>query len=273
MKRACLTVLCAFSLSFAADEAGLPVLTTEDLVNDAVSQSAMDVNDRSMERLRAIYEARVPELKRLFKLDESRMKLLRVAVEGTQELQMQSVRGSILREMEERTKNADPRTLNKFLLGINSTWSGSSADAAKLWKAVIKQVLTEDEVKRLNEVEQARKVYRERAIALLLQAIVKERVGLSVVQAEKLKPLLTKAVADYLPDLLQYFNSGERSIYSQYIPMMALGVKEADVKAVLADDAKWEAWKGLPGQYADTWEYVKKQHDRRVEQEKKGAKP
>ena len=248
----------------------LPSWVGLEFVQTETTEKLVEIYDKTKDRSRPGIESELNEIGRELKLDEKRMKVLHLAAEGALEQAGRGVRGSIMSGVESRTKGTTALSIKKALSGLSVSWSTNSASSQPLWRAAVNQVLTKDEQQKLKSARDERRKYRERALAMLLEQHVIERVGLAEAQLGKLRPLLLQVVKDYLPDMSNYYNDGEgNSIYSEMVPVMVMGVEEKAVKEIIPDKTQWERWRLMPGQYRESWSWIKRNHDNRVKREEK----
>ncbi|MBL9116138.1 MAG: hypothetical protein JNJ83_14115 [Verrucomicrobiaceae bacterium] len=241
-----------------------------EFVQSETSRKMVEIYEKTKKQARPAIESELQEIQRELELDEPRIKTLQLAAEGALEQAGRAVRGSIMSGVEGRTKGATAVTIKKVLAANNASWSMSGASSQPLWRAALAQVLTAEEQQKLTSARDERQKYREKALAMLLEQYVVERVGLAEGQLGKLRPLLLQVVKDYLPDMSNYYNDGEgNSIYSEMVPVMVLGVEEKAAKDIISDKAQWERWQMMPGQYKESWNWIKRNHETRLKREEK----
>ena len=249
----------------------LPATLGSEFVTNAASRKLVQLTEKMKSSKRDALHAELHDVERVVKLDPQRTRLLKIAAEGALEQSVGNVRGNIQKSLDDRMKNANPRNVKKLLDGFESNYSINSPRSQGIWQGALQQVLKPEEKARWDEVVKQRAEYRAAALAAILEMELEQRVGAGEAQLEKFRPLLLKAVNDYLPDIQNMYSSDEeRSIYSEYLPVLLMGVEEKAAKEIITDADQWKKWQDAPGQYRSNWEWIKRNHDSRMAQQKKG---
>jgi hypothetical protein len=250
--------------------AEITAVVGSEFVQNATSAKALTEVEKIKTHARESLNRQIEDLHRILHLDEARMDMLRLAVEGELENQLSNARDYLTRDIEARLKGVNSRNVAKLLAAYHNNTSMTMRSDQDVWTGALRQTLTSAELARWEKLKAERLAYRCRAIARLLRSIVVERVGLNDEQMGKLTPLLEVTIADYLPDMLQQYSDGnERRIYSEYVRVFTMGVPEKAARAIITDPEKWKLWEQVPGDYRSSWGWIKQNHDQRV----KGKQP
>jgi hypothetical protein len=67
-----------------------------------------------------------------------------------------------------------------------------------------------------------------------------------------------------------YSDDNDRSIYTEYVPVLLMGIEEATAKSIVTDPEQWKKWEVAPGQYRSNWDWIKRNHESRLKREAKG---
>lgn len=273
-----LVCLCSSSL-WAADEKGnkalmqdpgLPATVGIEVVQTETSRKLTQIMDDMKDRRRGSVEVMIEDIIRVTGIDEKRTRLLRIAGRGALDHGLDTVRANIVKTLDDRMKGSNRHNIKKMLDGFSPGYSANDPLQQGIWKESVKQVLTAEERAKWETVVKERDAYRVKALAEILSIEVELRVGLGQEQMQKMEPHLHRAVADYLPDLTGMYASGdgERSIYSEYLPVLVLAVEEKVAKEIIPSKEQWKKWESAPGRYRSNWDWLKRSHDARVASEK-----
>ncbi|MDB6139146.1 MAG: hypothetical protein JWO94_2218 [Verrucomicrobiaceae bacterium] len=248
----------------AADDVGLPGMTDGEFIQNAISVKLTEAACQHREKQRPKFDRVIGDINRSLHLPDDRVALLRIAAEGVlQRTQDNSARG-VVAEAEKRTKGVPPKAVGKVLATVSSFGSVSASENT-LWQDVLRQFLTEGERKKWGLVMADRAAYRARAITEFVLLKVRPVIGLNQEQTAKIRPLVEKAVTDYLPDAASSFGNEDEdhSLYAPYAQILILGVPEAEARAIVNAE-QWQKWRLAAGEYAENWQWVKELHERRT---------
>ncbi len=259
------------SLIYCCLGADLPDLTNEEIVQTATSRRLVELSNEMKENRRTKLEATIQDIQRAVKLDEPRTRLLRIAAEGAMEQRLGEVRGSMQETVEGRTKAAEARDAAAVAASTCSSYSINSPMVAPLWKAALNQILRPEEKTAWDALVKDRAAYYQQAVAEILANDVERKLRLTSEQLNQFQPLIHKAVADYLPDLKGLFSSDdEESIYTQYLSLLIRGIEDKAAKSIITDPTQWRDWEAFTGEAGSQWDWLKRKHAARLQQEKAG---
>lgn len=257
-----------------AENPGLPTTLPIEVVQTESSRKLTQIMEELKQRRIGAVKTVIEDISRVTGLDEKRKRLLNIAAAGALEHSLDTVRANIVKTMDDRMKGSNRHNIKKMLDGFSPGYSANDPLQQGIWKDSLQQVLTDGERARWEHVVKERQAYRVRALAEMLAVEVELRVGLGPEQMQKMTPHLQKAVEDYLPDLAGMYSSddGERSLYSEYLPVLLLAIDEKTAREAIPSKEQWKKWEAAPGRYRSNWEWLKRSHDSRVNAEKRMQK-
>ena len=265
-----LPFLCVTSVAWA-ESATLPSFTKQEVIQAAVSQKLVELEAQVKLARRSRMELMVADIHAVLDLSPERLRMLTLGMNGAVEAAAEKLRANQLRNLEQRLADVTPKTVDQVLKNYRSGYTLNNPQESAEWRSVLSQVLKKDELARWQAAVEERKRYRQQAITEVLALEAEARVGLSTEQLNQLRPHLEKAVADFLPDLSSmYSDDNDRSIYSEYVPVLLMGIEEATAKSIVTDPDQWKKWQAAPGEYRSNWEWIKRNHESRLKREAKG---
>ena len=264
---------CAFLLFMngvtrAADEAKLAAISNAEQIQNTISSKLAHSSAESMKKQLERIDRIVQDIQRSVKLPPERLQLLRIGVAGVVTKKQDTVIANLMREVERRTKGATPKAVEEIMKGYEgNAWpnSGTRVQQTPYWKSMIERLLSAEERKKWNKVLDERMAYRAQAIAELVMEKIKDPALLTDDQQEKLRPLIAKAAADYLPDLMGTYGE-EDSFYVPYAQALIKGIADKDAKAIIPPE-QWKKWESAAGEQASEWEWIQRRHESRMKGE------
>ena len=249
----------------------LPTFTKQEVIQAAVSQKLVELETQAKHARRERMEVTLADIHAVLEMSPERLRMLKLGMNGAIEAAAEKLRPNQLRNLEQRLTDVTPETIDTVLKNYRSGYTLNNPEESAEWRTVLARVLTKEEFGRWQAAVEERKRYRQQAITEVLALEAEARVGLSTEQLSQLRPHLEKAVADFLPDLSSmYSDDNDRSIYTEYVPVLLMGIQETTVKSIVTDPEQWKKWEAAPGQYRSNWDWIKRNHESRLKREAKG---
>lgn len=255
----------------AAEDPSLPALVGAELMQNALSAGLAKSSDEWKKRQAPRMERLVDDIQRTLRLPPQRLELLKIAAQGVLQQHVEEMAGQMAAEAERRTKGVSPKVAAKVLTGIGmSGMQGLRIPQDSFWNDVVRQIVTQEEWRKWEEVTASRQAYRSRALAGYVLSKIAPQLGLGKDQQKEMLGLIAQAAADYLPDLMNMFGGseedGEPQIYLPYVMVLTKGVPEDRAKALIRPD-RWEKWRAAAGDGAQNWEWIQQGHEQRLKQD------
>jgi len=162
--------------------------------------------DKRMEFMKVV----IDDIVRLCKLDSSQRDRLELAAKGASERSMKEWHEQAERYFRTRLESTEGDAAKEMLEGMGSVNFGGNrseeeGESLDLWKETLKDVLTEDQVKRYESVLEQR--YRDRvdAFARMSVSTIDDHLRLTPDQKTRMAELIHGAAVDYLVDVQRYW--------------------------------------------------------------------
>ncbi len=219
-------------------------------------------------KMLAMMMPQVEDAKRVLSLPEPEVTRLTTAAKGAVEKHLEPWRQNTERYVRQSVQTATPKNILQALAGterVSFSRNEGGPQDAELWKTELNATLNEAQQKQLQQVVEARRDYRLKAMAAMTVSELDRRRRLTADQCAKLETAVHKVLAEYLPDIERYM-SFQWFLQYYYALVPLAGVAEKDLQAILTPE-QWKLCKerDLPDamQY---WEGIKNNHDNRVKQ-------
>jgi hypothetical protein len=205
----------------------------------------------------------IGDVRRVVGLPAERQRMLELAAKGTVDRALDGWRTNQENQVRQQAQGLTPDVVEQRLASIGSIHIGNEPiEKNALWSATLNRVLTPEENTKWKKAEEDRKNYRTRALAQMLVAELDRQIGLTLTQCEKLEPLATQSLADFLPDMSNYVdrNSG---IDFRMLLLMISGAPQNEVQAILTPD-QYGKWQQITADYRGWWQSIEQNHRTRV---------
>jgi hypothetical protein len=210
----------------------------------------------------------VEDAHRVLKLPKETVAHLTTAAKGAVEESLAYWRQNTERYVRQSVQTATVKNILQALAGterVSFSRNDSGPQNSELWLTALKTSLNAEQQKQLQQVVDARRDYRLKAMAAMSTSELDRRRRLTTDQCVKVEAAIQKVLAEYLPDIERYMSF--QWFLQYYYALVPLGgVAEKDLQAILTPE-QWKLCKerDLPDamQY---WEGIKNNHDNRVKQ-------
>lgn len=210
----------------------------------------------------------VEDAQRVLKLPPETVAHLTTAAKGAVEESLGYWRQNTERYVRQSVQTANAKNILQALAGterVSFSRNDSGPQNSELWQTALNTTLNAKQQQDLQQVTDARRDYRLKAMAAMSTSELDRRRRLSNEQCAKIETAIEKVLAEYLPDIERYMSF--QWFLQYYYAMVPLGgVPEKDLQAILTPE-QWKLCKerDLPDamQY---WEGIKNNHDNRLKQ-------
>ena len=152
----------------------------------------------------------IEDVTRLCQLDEAQQKQINLAAKGSTERSMKKWHEQAERYFASRLSGADDDTAKEILENIgNVNFGGRDAEKESetqaLWKDAVTNILTDDQVKRYEEVVEQRNQERIEAFTKMSVSSLDNHLRLTPEQRKKLEVIVKASATEYLEDVQRYW--------------------------------------------------------------------
>lgn len=203
-----------------------------------ISQHILKLAEAERDKRMDFMKVVIDDIVRLCKLDSSQRDSLELAAKGASERSMKEWHEQAERYFRTRLESTEGDAAKEMLEGMGSVNFGGNrseeeGESLDLWKDTLKDVLTEEQVKRYESVLEQR--YRDRvdAFAKMSVSTIDDHLRLTPDQKTKMAELVHGAAVDYLVDVQRYWGDYfERGM----LMSLANASDEETLKAVLTNE-------------------------------------
>ncbi|MCB1206220.1 MAG: hypothetical protein KDN18_18305 [Verrucomicrobiae bacterium] len=202
-------------------------------ISQHIQKLAEAERDNRMSFMRIV----IDDIVRLCELDEKQREDLELAAKGASERSMKEWHEQAERYFRTRLESADPDAAKEMLEGMGSVNFGGNraeeeGETLDLWKDSLKNVLTDAQVKRYEEILEQREADRIDAFARMSISTIDDHLRLTPDQKSKLGAIVQASAADYLEDVQRYWGD-----YFERGMLMSLvnAAEEDELKAILTE--------------------------------------
>lgn len=202
-------------------------------ISQHIQKLAEAERDNRMSFMRIV----IDDIVRLCELDEKQRVDLELAAKGASERSMKEWHEQAERYFRTRLESADPDAAKEMLEGMGSVNFGGNraeeeGETLDLWKDSLRNVLTDAQVKRYEEILEQREADRIDAFARMSISTIDDHLRLTPDQKSKLGAIVQASAADYLEDVQRYWGD-----YFERGMLMSLvnAAEEDELKAILTE--------------------------------------
>ncbi|MEQ1841972.1 MAG: hypothetical protein ABL994_16330, partial [Verrucomicrobiales bacterium] len=203
-----------------------------------ISQHILKLAEAERDKRMDFMKVVIDDIVRLCKLDSSQRDSLELAAKGASERSMKEWHEQAERYFRTRLESTEGDAAKEMLEGMGSVNFGGNrseeeGESLDLWKDTLKDVLTEEQVKRYESVLEQR--YRDRvdAFAKMSVSTIDDHLRLTPDQKAKMAELVHGAAIDYLVDVQRYWGDYfERGM----LMSLANASDEETLKAILTNE-------------------------------------
>lgn len=202
-------------------------------ISQHIQKLAEAERDNRMSFMRIV----IDDIVRLCELDEKQRVDLELAAKGASERSMKEWHEQAERYFRTRLESADPDAAKEMLEGMGSVNFGGNraeeeGETLDLWKDSLRNVLTDAQVKRYEEILEQREADRIDAFARMSISTIDDHLRLTPDQKSKLGAIVQASAADYLEDVQRYWGD-----YFERGMLMSLvnSAEEDELKEILTE--------------------------------------
>ncbi len=203
-----------------------------------ISQHILKLAEAERDKRMDFMKVVIDDIVRLCKLDSSQRDSLELAAKGASERSMKEWHEQAERYFRTRLESTEGDAAKEMLEGMGSVNFGGNrseeeGESLDLWKDTLKDVLTEEQVKRYESVLEQR--YRDRvdAFAKMSVSTIDDHLRLTPDQKTRMAELVHGAAVDYLVDVQRYWGDYfERGM----LMSLANASDEETLKAILTNE-------------------------------------
>lgn len=216
----------------------------------------------------------IDDIVRLCELDEEQKERLELAARGASERSMKEWHEQAERYFRTRLESADPDSIKEMLDGMGSVNFGGNrseeeGESLDLWKDALKDVLSDDQVKRYETVLEQREADRIDAFAGMSLSTIDDHLRLTPDQKVKMGEIVHASASDYLNDVQRYWGDYfERGM----LMSLANAVEEDSLKAILTEQ-QFERLREATSNFDHFWDQkrrLKRAKEKAAERRKNG---
>lgn len=255
-----------------------PPWGAEELLEATLSSHILEAAESFKAEAEKRYEGRLHSTATITNLDEAGWATLEVAARGATELERSDW---VLRFDEHVRKNlqdtVDPASISQRINEMRDSRLRRTADtsSAKLWNSTLQAVLTAPQLAAMQKDEEDRRRFRFETLGLVNAHLLSARTRLSLQQVHTLAARIAEEMDRYAPDLAATFQGWNKTPWylNSYYTLIGLHmVEEAQLKAIVHEEA-YLAWvTKLQSLGRGYWKVVQGHHENRLLQEKKNAR-
>ena len=239
-------------------------LTEAELVQQTISMHLTQSDAEQAKHLRQNMDIVIGDVRRVVGLPKDRLRLLEIAAKGAVDRNMEGWRTAQENQVRQQAQGLTATIVRQRLEAVGTMTVGNEApDESALWKEALTSALTPEERSKWAEAEEGRNAYRLQAVAKLLVAELDRQLGLTLTQCQKLEPMTTQAVHDYLPDMGSYIDRGN-GIDFRMLLLLLNAVPQADTQAILTP-TQYTKWNQVIADYRGWWQSVDQTHRTRIQ--------
>ncbi|MFZ4593499.1 MAG: hypothetical protein ACOYOF_04530 [Verrucomicrobiaceae bacterium] len=243
----------------------LPVeqLTEAEMVQQVISNHLVNTeHDQATERTEQMSIV-VGDVRRTVGLSPERQRMLEIAAKGAVDRSMEGWRSAQENQVRQQASGLPLEMVEQRLTSIGRINVGNDdTEQQSLWTGALGQLLTPEEHVTWTNAEQERQAYRQRALVVMLMAELDRQIGITLTQAEKIEPLAAAALADYMPDMMNYIDRSN-GIDLRMLLLMLSGIPEATLTELIGPQ-QHERWMQITADYRGWWQSIEQNHRARI---------
>ena len=243
-----------------------PELMTEpELIQQTIAMHLMVTDAEQARRQRQNMDIVVGDVRRVAGLPPERLRLLEIAAKGAVDRHMEAWRSGQENQVRQQALGITAKQVRQRLEGMGVATVGTSGppEENSLWRDTLTNVLTPEEHAKWAVAETGRESYRLDAITKLLVAEMDRQLDLTLTQCEKIEPLATKAVQDYLPDMGMYLDRGNGIDFRLLLTAFS-GVPDGERQGVLTPQ-QLNKWLQVTADFRSLWQNIEQNHMQRLQ--------
>ncbi len=245
-------------------------LTEAELIQQTISLHLSQTDAEQAQHLRQSMDIVIGDVRRVAGLPKERLRTLEIAAKGAVDRNMEAWRTAQENQVRQQAQGTTAKAVRQRLeaTGIMSV-GNEPPEESIMWKETLANALTPEERSKWTQAEEGRNAYRLQAVSKLLVAELDRQLGLTLTQCEKIEPLTTQAVRDYLPDMSAYIDRGN-GIDFRMLLLLLNAVPQADTQTILTP-SQYGKWNQVIADYRGWWQSVEQSHRSRIQSG--GAQP
>ncbi|MEM6915835.1 MAG: hypothetical protein AAF491_04640 [Verrucomicrobiota bacterium] len=221
----------------------------------------------------------IDDVARLCQLEPGQQKQLKLAAKGAAERSMKDWHTQAERYFRTRLDGADRDTTKEMLEGMGSVNFGGNrseeeGESLDLWKDTLKTVLSDDQIRRYEEVLEQRQLDRIEAFTLMSVTTLDSHLRFTPKQKAQIEDLVHEATTEYLDDVQRYWGDYfERGM----LMSLANASEENELRAILTEE-QYDRLKDATANFDHFWDQKRrlkrakeKAAQRRAEQKEEAA--
>ena len=241
------------------------MLTEQERIQQTIAMHLTVTDEEQAKKLRQNMDIVIGDVRRVVGLPKERLRLLEIAAKGAVDRRLEGLRGNEENQVRQQALGVTAQQVRQRLEGMGtlSVNGGQPPEENTLWRDTVTNVLTPAERESWSAAEQGREVYRQQAIARLLVAEMDQQLDLTLTQCEKIEPLVTKVVQDYLPDMSAFLDRGN-GIDFRLLLTAFNGVPDAERQNILTGQ-QLNKWTQITMDYRSWWQNIEQSHQQRLQ--------
>ncbi|MEM6278083.1 MAG: hypothetical protein AAF733_01290 [Verrucomicrobiota bacterium] len=221
----------------------------------------------------------IDDVARLCQLEPGQQSQLKLAAKGAAERSMKDWHTQAERYFRTRLDGADRDTTKEMLEGMGSVNFGGNrseeeGESLDLWKDTLKTVLSDDQIRRYEEVLEQRQLDRIEAFTLMSVTTLDSHLRFTPKQKAQIEDLVHEATTEYLDDVQRYWGDYfERGM----LMSLANASEENELRAILTEE-QYDRLKDATANFDHFWDQKRrlkrakeKAAQRRAEQKEEAA--
>lgn len=254
-----------------------PAPDTEDAkapLDAQISQHILKLAEAERDNRMSFMRIVIDDVVRLCELNDEQKERLELAARGASERSMKEWHEQAERYFRTRLESADPDAIKEMLDGMGSVNFGGNrseeeGESLDLWKDALKDVLSDDQVKRYETVLEQREADRIDAFAGMSLSTIDDHLRLTPDQKAKMGEIVHASASEYLNDVQRYWGDYfERGM----LMSLANAVEEDSLKAILTEQ-QFERLREATSNFDHFWDQkrrLKRAKEKAAERRKNG---
>lgn len=240
-----------------------------------ISQHILKLAEAERDKRMDFMKVVIDDIVRLCKLDSAQRDMLELAAKGASERSMKEWHEQAERYFRTRLESTEGDAAKEMLEGMGSVNFGGNrseeeGESLDLWKDTLKDVLTEEQVKRYESVLEQRYQDRVDAFAKMSVSTIDDHLRLTPDQKTRMTDLVHSAAVDYLVDVQRYWGDYfERGM----LMSLANAADEETLKAILTNE-QFDRLREATSNFDHFWDQkrrLKKAKEKAAQRRKAGA--
>lgn len=248
---------------------------TPDPLSAQISQHILKLAEAERDKRMDFMKVVIDDIVRLCKLDSAQRDMLELAAKGASERSMKEWHEQAERYFRTRLESTEGDAAKEMLEGMGSVNFGGNrseeeGESLDLWKDTLKDVLTEEQVKRYESVLEQRYKDRVDAFAKMSVSTIDDHLRLTPDQKARMTDLVHGAAVDYLVDVQRYWGDYfERGM----LMSLANAADEETLKSILTNE-QFDRLREATSNFDHFWDQkrrLKKAKEKAAQRRKAGA--